>query len=690
MTFARSYTERLALVALAATVGVAVSGPSGAAVQEAGHQVRQTWTADNGDGTYTNPLFYDEFSDPDLIRVGSDYYLTGTTMHSMPGLPVLRSTDLVNWEFLSYAAERLDLGPSFRLEDGEEYGQGLWAPTFRHRDGTFYIFSNVNRHKTQKFSATDPTGPWMHEEMAGSFHDLSVLFDDDGKAYIVWGYQEIRVAELNDALTDIVPGTERVILEEGSGLGEGIHFYKFGDTYFLISAEYRDSMRMPAARASSPYGPWEVTRAISEHEDFGLMKGRSIDADPFLEGVEPPFDLVPPDPSSRDRLSLHQGGVVQTPEGEWWGFSMYDANSIGRLTALSPVTWSEGWPYFGLPGNLGRTPRTYEKPKTGSVQEPRAPYARSDDFSEPVLQPVWQWNHVPVAEDWSLTDRRGYLRIHADNASDLLQSRTTLTQRAIGPRSNPTVVLDASGMKRGDRAGLALFGRPYAWLATERTADGLFVARYDEQSGAIDREPVPSDRIWLRAEADFMHEEAQFSYSLDGRRFEKIGKPVPLVYQLYTFQGVRYGLFAFNPDSGETGVADFDGIDVFEPDPYGRAPIPYGRTVLLSEAAVDDGTDGGPLAVPFDVRARGVGQVSFERGGKSLTVREDGTVRMARTGGSAAQRFQWSETPTGEVVLMSRLTNRYLRMSDGRLTADSPGPDPDGRDGVRFEWEIAE
>ena len=116
---------------------------------------KTTWTADNGDGTYTNPLFYEEFSDPDIIRVGDDFFMTGTTMHTMPGLPVLKSRDLVNWNFLTYAFDVLDLGPSFRLEDGEIYGQGIWAPCLRYNDGTFYIFTNINKHQTQIFTATD-------------------------------------------------------------------------------------------------------------------------------------------------------------------------------------------------------------------------------------------------------------------------------------------------------------------------------------------------------------------------------------------------------------------------------------------------------------------------------------------------------------------------------------------------------
>jgi len=684
----------MARFSIAALFGAAAILTAASASAQDERPLRESWSADNGNGTYTNPLFYDEFSDPDMIRVGEDYYLTGTTMHSMPGLPVLHSKDLVNWEFLSYAMDRLDLSPAFRLEDGgQEYGRGLWAPTFRHRDGTFYIFSNVNGHNTQKFTATDPAGPWTHSEMDESFHDLSILFDDDGKAYIVWGYQQIRVAELNEDLTNIVPGTEQVVLEAGSGLGEGIHFYKFDGTYFLISAEYRDSMRMPAARAPSPYGPWEVIRAISEHEDFGLMKGRGINTgDIFLRDQEPPFELTPADPSSRDRLSLHQGGIVETPEGEWWGFSMYDANSIGRLTALSPITWKDGWPWFGLPGNLERTPRTWVKPATGPVQAPKAPYTRDDEFNGPDLANVWQWNHVPVEDDWSLTERPGYLRLKADAADNLLRSTTTLTQRAIGPRSVPTTILDTAGMAEGDRAGLALFNRPYGYIAVEKTADGLDIIRVDENNGGVtDRVSTDATRVWLRADADFMSEEAQFSWSVDGERFEEIGEPFFTVYQLFTFQGVRYSLFAFNTASEAGGYADFDSFDVHEPASYGLAPIPYGREIMLSVAMLEDAPENELLKLPFTVVDHGKGQVSFRRDGMALTPKRNNVIDLTK-GELEDQLFQWSETPTGEIVLMSLESNRFLRLDPdgGYLIADSRGPDPDGQDGVRFKWTLAD
>jgi beta-xylosidase len=208
-----------------------------AALPAAAQTTGRTWAADNGNGTYSNPLFYDEFSDPDIIRVGSDYYLTGTTMHTMPGLPVMHSKDLVNWTLLGYAFDRLDLGPDFRLEGGKSiYGGGIWAPSFRYNKGTFYIFANVNRFGLQVFRATDPRGPWKHNRIEQGLHDLSVLFDDDGKIYAVYGASNIHIVELNQDLTALLPGTDRVLIEPNQGMGEGSHIYRLNGKYYIISA----------------------------------------------------------------------------------------------------------------------------------------------------------------------------------------------------------------------------------------------------------------------------------------------------------------------------------------------------------------------------------------------------------------------------------------------------------------------
>lgn len=651
---------------------------------------KKTWTADNGNGTFTNPLFYEEFSDPDMIRVGEYFYLTGTTMHSMPGLPILRSRDLVNWQFVAYAMDKLDLGPAFRLDEGKNvYGRGIWAPSFRYHNGTYYIFSNVNGQTTQKFTATNPAGPWTRTPMKVSLHDLSVLFDDDGKVYVVWGYEGIRLAQLNRDLTDLVPGTERLIIPKGLGIGEGAHFYKINGKYLITSAWYMGAMRMPAARADRPEGPYEYNQAISIDEDFGLMKGKSLTRD---------GKILPADPAARGRMSLHQGGIIQTTKGEWWGFSMMDYNSIGRLTSLSPITWQDGWPYFGLPGNLKRTPRTWVKPNTGYNGKPTVPYDHNDDFIAPKLKPIWQWNHVPVDDKWSLSERVGFLRLHTLPATNFWQARNTLTQRAIGPLSSPIVKLDVASLQTGDVAGLALLNKPYAWIGIERDDKGISIAQYSDYTAKTARASMTGASLWLKADCDFLKETAQFSFSLDGKSFTPLGEPVELVFQLTTFQGVRYSLFAYNSAGQNGGYADFDSMMVNEPHPRGlMRPIPYGKQIRLTSFRAKTGltvqsltlTVGMPTA--FTVADMKLGRVALKSGRAYISVNRDGQTKLETAKPGLEQSFQWIETPTGELVLMSLASNRFLRIDPKTqaILCDSAGPVPDGSDGTRFVWELA-
>ena len=657
----------------------------------AGAQAPRTWTPDNGNGTFTNPLFYDEFSDPDLIRVGNDFYLTGTTMHAMPGLPVLHSTDLVNWRLLSYAVDRLDLGPAFRLEGGREsYGRGIWAPSLRHHAGTFHIFSHVNGQTTQHFTATDPRGPWTRTPMKVALHDLSVLFDDDGKTWVVWGYRDLHLAQLDVTLTDTVPGTTRALFGKDSQIGEGAHLYKIGGRYYITSAWYAGRMRMPAARADRIEGPWEVNPEISADEAFGLRQGYRLRGN----GHDSAIVVTPANPRARGGMAMHQGGIVQTPAGEWWGWSMYEGNSLGRLTALSPVTWKDAWPYFGLPGNLGRTPRTWVKPRTAAPSTPTAPYVRSDEFSGPALANVWQWNHLPDDAKWSLRERPGFLRLHALSAPDFWWARNTLTQRAIGPRSAPTTILETAGMRPGDVAGLGLLTRPYAWIGVRRGDDGFWLEQFDQTTGDTARVRLAAGRVWLGAEADFLTERSTFSYSTDGTRFMPLGAPFTTVFQLRTFQGVRYALFHYNARGVEGGHADFDAMRVEEPSPRGLTrPIPIGRTITLQAAGRQTplARDG---ASRFTVVGRGLGRVALRADGRWLSVAptSDSTSAVSLRVGAPGdgETFQWMETPYGDLLLMSLATHRYLRVeTDGRLTGDSRGPEPDPEDGTALRWGVA-
>ncbi|HUJ42339.1 MAG TPA: glycoside hydrolase 43 family protein [Opitutaceae bacterium] len=674
-----------------------------------------SWTADNGNGTYTNPLFYDEFSDPDLIRVGGDFYLAGTTMHAMPGLVVLHSKDLVNWTFLSYACDRLDLGPAYRLEDGREiYGQGFWAPCLCYHDGTFYIFSNVNGRKTQVFRAANPAGPWTRSEMGSSLHDLSVLFDDDGRIYVVWSYNEVLFAQLKPDLSDIIPGTKRVLIPAGRGMGEGHHFYKIHGKYYIISANYAPVGRMECARADRPEGPYE-TAVISAEETMGTQRSWWVRNVGLGRPVPPPgfkFDVSPPGDNELGAVPLHQGGIVDLPNGDWWGFSMMDFRAVGRTTFLSPVTWRDGWPYFGLPGNPGRSPRTWVKPAVGGDAAPSAPYERSDDFAGPELHPIWQWNHVPDDTKWSLTEKPGVLRLHTLPAGQFLLARDTLTQRAIGPVSTATVVLDGASLQPGDRAGLALLNLPCAWIGIVRTETGPVLRWYDELANRTIDSPLASARVSLRATADLDAEHARLSYSIDGRTFTPVGDEILLPYQLKTFQGTRYALFAYNAAGRDGGYADFARFRVDEPLADRSRDLPVGQVITLTNLA--DGTLAwahplgmlyrarpgskeaeGPGA-RFRVLDRGRGRVALE------AMDGSGFVTVVGVGLSAdvqlhpqeddGSLFQWQDLLRGQCMLLSLKTDRYVGLdpaTEAPYSADWPGPRPDRRDGTVFAWTEA-
>ncbi|WP_091220308.1 glycoside hydrolase family 43 protein [Mucilaginibacter gossypiicola] len=673
-------------------------------------QKRTTWISDNGNGTFTNPLFYDEFSDPDMIRVGNDYYLTGTTMHTMPGLPVLHSKDLVNWEFISYAVNKLDLGPAFRLEQGENvYGQGIWAPCFRYHNGKYYIFSNVNHFSTQLFTASSPAGPWTQTSMKKSFHDLSVLFDDDGKNYIIWGYDEVHLAELNDEMTDIKPGSEQVIVPKGSGAGEGSHFYKINGKYYITNTNYDPVCYQVCLRAENPRGPYEVN-VMSAKENLGIGTGYRLDN----ERGTAPFKVKPPVENLVGAIPMHQGGIVQIQSGEWWGWSMMDHNSVGRLLCLSPVTWEKEWPYFGLPGNLTRSPQTWVKPNTGFDAAPHATFRRSDDFSSKTLQPVWQWNHVPVDDRWSLSERKGYLRLKSLPAVDFWNARNTLTQRAIGPESVVTIEADLKNLKQGDLAGLALLNMPYAWIAAVKNHDTIEIRQFDQQRNKTVTAVVKSPRIWFRASCNFDTEKAVFSYSEDGKNFTTLGDEYIMIYNGRTFQGERYCLFNFNLLGKNGGYADFNSFVVDEPRANGLTrPIPYGKVITFKSLAdstvlvnwkgflrpvAQNSPFAGNNATGFRVFDRGHGRIALQSvtDGRWVTVKGLGgmaEVRLENEEKGEASQFQWQDMLRGDLMLMSLATHRYLFADPfGRslTSADAPGARPDRKDGSCFSWIILE
>ena len=693
-------------------LALAASSKGAFAQGEATHpSATESWAADNGNGTFTNPIFNDEFSDPDIIRVGEDYYMTGTTMHAMPGLPLLHSRDLVNWTHRSYAFDRLDLGPGFRLEDGQDiYGQGIWAPSLRWHDGIFYIFANINGTGLQVFRSPTPDGPWTRNPLNADLHDISVLFDDDGRIWAVYNYDEVRLVELKADLTGTVEGSERIVMPAGNALGEGHHFYKVDGTYYIITANYAPVGRMMAIRSDSIDGPWETVQ-ISARETMGEPLGwgvANVGLGTDVPGPGDPIRLSRPPASDRFGASpLHQGGIVDLPNGDWWGFSMMDVRAMGRTVYLSPVTWKDGWPFFGLPGNLGRSPRTYDKPATAYRQAPRPTWQRDEDFAGPSLNPVWQWNHHPVDDAWRLAD--GKLELDALRAEHFLSARNTLTQRAIAPRSSAAVTVDARGLRPGDLAGLAVLNIPYARLGVERNGANWQLSFYDQYRDETTVAPLASADVKLRVSVDLDDELALFEWSDGETPFHPIGEAVRLPYQLKTFQGVRFAIYAFTRDSDRGGTAFFDDFDVEEPLADRTGNIPAGQVIAMHNLADDSVVWADPHGMlhsvsPTDPRAqspatrfrihdRGMGRIAIEvvgSEGKFLTVVGEGMPADIRfLPETEDSLFVWQDLLEGEFMLLSPRTNRFVGLDPATgepYAADWPGPSPSRRDGTVLRW----
>lgn len=680
------------------------------------------WTADNGNGTYTNPLLYDEFSDPDILRVGDDYYLAGTTMHTVPGLVILHSRDLVNWENISYCFDRFDFNDdAFSLRNGQEiYGQGIWAPCIRYANGQFYLYSNINGKGLQCYTAKDIHGPWTHHNMEGRIYDLSVLFDDDGKIYAIHGYGEVHCTELKPDMSGPIEETDRVIIPNGSAVGEGHHMYKINGMYYLISTDYRPNGRTLCSRSKSIWGPYE-TCVITADETFGYhpvglteWEGRIVpDGSKFAIGFE--------DVNATAATNIHQGGIVQTQKGEWYALLMMDFHSVGRTVTLAPMTWKDGWPMLGLEGNLGRAPRTWTKPDIDGTADikPHAAYERDEDFNDKQLGRVWQWNHNPDDKMWCL--KNGRLQLKTMPADQLMWARNTLTQRAVGPRSICTVELFTNKMKNGDVAGLGNINVPCSWTGIVKEGNQLTLRCFEQlNNDTIDTKVTlaKDGRIWLQLVGDYDRNVAHYTYSTDGKDFKQIGPEMKLSYQLVTFQGVRVSLFAFNKEGKNGGIAEFDNFTCEELDADRSNNIPYGKTFRIINLATDRPMYAMPHGLVHDtepIREAPADAAQLEAqeqydlfhlidhgNGKVLLQCEDGRyvfvsgmglpgdVRLTKDI-NLAEEFMWQDYLIQEFMLMSTRTHTYIGKSPttgSPYSMDYKGADPARKNGAVFKYQL--
>lgn len=486
----------------------------------------QKFHSDNGDGSYTNPLIPADFPDPDVIMVDGIYYMVSTTMFIFPGVTILKSCDLVNWEYCSNAVPRFDFSPCYNLDGCSRYAHGQWATSIRYNNGKFYLLFITLDEGGFICSSENPAGPWEIRKLEKGFYDPGLFFDDDGRIYVSHGYSDISVTELNP---DFSPKGEDVHVFSGDirrGL-EGMHVYKINDYYYLYGTYGgRDGIQV-ALRSKSIYGPYEqkvVIRDLTPGVNFGI----------------------------------HQGALVQTKTGEWWTILFVDSGPFGRFPSLQPVTWVDDWPMVGV---NGKAVVTYRKPDVGKEYPVRVLPA-SDEFDQPELGMQWGWNHNPDSDNWSLSNRPGFLRLTTAKAvPGLREARNTLTQRvfANSDQSIPTTgttKLDCRKMKDGDLAGLAVFQDPYAYIAVKQE-NGKREIIMVNNGELIDSVPLKKKLVYFRTIASNATSSARFEYSLDGSKYTPIGNELKMRFNLKVFTGNKFCLFNFATE--ETGgYVDFD------------------------------------------------------------------------------------------------------------------------------------
>ncbi len=484
-----------------------------------------------------NPILFADVPDASMIRVKDTYYMSSTTMHLSPGVPIMKSKDLVNWELVNYAYNRLGEVDALNLENGENaYGRGSWASCIRYHNNTYYVFTfAATTGKTYVYSTKNiENGPWEVKSFEPSYHDLTVHFDDDGKVYMIWGAGKLMIAELESDLSGVKKGTEKVLIENASApagntimLGaEGSQLFKIDGTYYLFNITWpRGGMRtVLIQRADNINGPWEGKLAL---QDKGVA----------------------------------QGGLIDTPDGQWFSYLFRDNGAVGRIPYLVPVKWEDGWPILG---EDGKVPDTLDLP---SKKDLIPNIVASDEFErkkkDRQLPLVWQWNHNPVDSLWSLSSRKGYLRLTTGRVdTSFVTARNTLTQRTIGPVSSGVTAIDISHMKEGDFAGLSLLQKNYGLVGIKVKNGGkqvVMVNTKDDQPQEVESIPIAQKTVYLKAECDFTERKdtAYFYYSLDGKKWSKIGANLKMSYTLPHFMGYRFGLFNYATKNAG-GYVDFD------------------------------------------------------------------------------------------------------------------------------------
>lgn len=490
-----------------------------------------------------NPVIFADVPDMSMVRVGNTYYMSSTTMHMSPGVPIMKSTDLINWKLVNYAYDTLADIDELNFVNGKStYGRGSWASCIRYHKGTFYVSTFAQTTgKTYIYSTKNiEKGPWKTVSFKPSYHDHSIFFDDDDKVYMIYGAGKLRILELNETLTGVKPGTEQVLIENastpsgtGGGLpAEGSQLFKVNGKYYLFNISWpRGGMRTVIIhRADKITGPWEGKVALQD-------------------------------------LGVAQGGLIDKPDGTWYAYLFRDFGSVGRIPYLVPVKWENGWPVLGIDGKV---PEYLNLPVNKSLIPG---IVKSDEFirkkNEAPLPLVWQWNHNPDNNLWSLKERKGFLRLKTGRLdTSFLLARNSLTQRTIGPVCSGSTSLDVSNMKDGDFAGLGLLQKNYGLAGVKINGNSKTIVMINASTGKAEEAvtiPLNQNTVFFKAECNFTNKKdtANFFYSLDGSNWTTLGTPLKMAYTLPHFMGYRFALFNYAAKN-TGGFADFDYFHITE------------------------------------------------------------------------------------------------------------------------------